>query len=67
MALPQRKAVFTNGSTGHAGRVLAALGVTDQFEAVFDIRIANYLPKPCPEPYHAVLAALGTARPGSAS
>lgn len=60
-ALPQRKAVFTNGSTCHADRVLAALGVADQFEAVFDIRIADYLPKPRPEPYQAVLAALGAA------
>lgn len=60
-ALPQRKAVFTNGSSGHADRVLAALGIADQFEAIFDIRIANYLPKPYPAPYQAVLAALGTS------
>jgi putative hydrolase of the HAD superfamily len=59
VALPQRKAVFTNGSTGHAARVLDALGIADQFEAVYDIRIANYLPKPYPEPYRAVLAAIG--------
>lgn len=58
-ALPQRKAVFTNGSACHAERVLAALGVADQFERVCDIRIANYLPKPYPEPYQAVLATLG--------
>ena len=58
-ALPQHKAVFTNGSTCHAGRVLAALGIADQFASVFDIRVADYLPKPYPEPYHAVLAALG--------
>jgi putative hydrolase of the HAD superfamily len=58
-ALPQRKAVFTNGSTCHADRVLAALGIADQFETVFDIRIADYLPKPYPQPYQAVLAALG--------
>ena len=60
-ALPQRKAVFTNGSTCHADRVMAALGIADQFEAVFDIRVAAYRPKPYPEPYHAVLAALGIA------
>ncbi|MCM2265678.1 MAG: pyrimidine 5'-nucleotidase [Desulfuromonadales bacterium] len=58
-ALPQRKAVFTNGSTCHADRVLGALGIADQFEQVFDIRIADYLPKPYPQPYQAVLAALG--------
>jgi putative hydrolase of the HAD superfamily len=62
-ALPQHKAVFTNGSTCHADRVLSALGIADQFASVFDIRVADYLPKPYPEPYHAVLAALDvTAR-----
>lgn len=60
-ALPQRKAVFTNGSTCHAERVLGALGIADQFETIYDIRVANYLPKPYPQPYHAVLAAVGAA------
>jgi len=59
-SLPQRKAVFTNGSLCHADRVLAALGIEDMFERVYDIRIAAYQPKPYPEPYHAVLAELGT-------
>ncbi len=57
--LSQRKVVFTNGSRGHAERVLAALGVADQFEAIFDVRIAAYRPKPFPEPYHKVIARLG--------
>jgi len=60
-ALPQRKAVFTNGSSCHAERVLTALGIADQFETVFDIRVADYLPKPYPQPYQAVLAALDVA------
>jgi putative hydrolase of the HAD superfamily len=60
-ALPQRKAVFTNGSACHAERVMNALGIADQFESIFDIRVAGYRPKPYPEPYHAVLAALGIA------
>jgi putative hydrolase of the HAD superfamily len=64
VALPQRKAVFTNGSTCHAERVLEALGIADQFETVYDIRVANYLPKPYPEPYHAVLAAIGAPAGG---
>jgi len=58
--LPQRKAVFTNGSTCHASRVLAALGIEDMFEKVYDIRVASYQPKPYPEPYHAVLEELDT-------
>jgi putative hydrolase of the HAD superfamily len=59
--LPQRKAVFTNGSLCHATRVLTALGIADLFEKIYDIRIAAYQPKPFPEPYHAVLAELGTS------
>lgn len=57
--LPQRKVVFTNGSTCHADRVLAALAIEDMFEKVYDIRVAAYQPKPFPEPYHAVLSELG--------
>ncbi len=53
--LPQRKAVFTNGSVCHADRVLSALGIEDMFEKIYDIRVAAYQPKPYPEPYHAVL------------
>lgn len=60
-ALPQRKVVFTNGSACHADRVMAALGIADQFESIFDIRVAGYRPKPYPEPYRAVLDALGVA------
>ena len=58
--LPQRKAVFTNGSTCHAAQVLSALGIEDMFEKVYDIRVAAYQPKPYPEPYHAVLEELDT-------
>lgn len=57
-SLPQRKAVFTNGSSAHAERVLVALGIRQEFEAVFDIRTANYLPKPFLAPYEIILAQL---------
>jgi len=53
--------VFTNGSRQHAERVLAALGVADLFASIFDIRIADYRPKPNPEPYLGVLHSLGLA------
>jgi putative hydrolase of the HAD superfamily len=59
--LSQRRMVFTNGSICHANRVLSALGITDLFEEVFDIRVAGYQPKPFPEPYRAVLEVLGAA------
>ena len=57
-ALPLRRAIFTNGSRGHAERVLSCLGLADLFEAIFDIRVAAYQPKPFPAPYHEVCAAL---------
>jgi len=60
-ALPQRKVVFTNGSADHAERVLAALGIRQAFEAVFDIRVASYLPKPFLAPYEQILARLAVA------
>lgn len=53
--------VFTNGSRGHAERVLAALGLIDVFEDIFDIRMADYQPKPCPDPYRSVLRKLGVS------
>ncbi len=53
-----RKAVFTNGSRGHAERVISALGLEGVFEQIFDVRVAGYLPKPQQEPYLEVLRLL---------
>lgn len=50
-ALPGRKLILTNGSTDHAGKVLARLGIGDHFEAVFDIIAAELEPKPAPATY----------------
>ena len=49
--LPGRKLIFTNGTLGHANRVLEKLGVTHHFEAVFDIVDSDYIPKPDRTPY----------------
>src|SRR3984885_6570337 len=49
--LPGRKLILTNGSTDHAGKVLARLGIAGHFEAVFDIIAAELEPKPAPPPY----------------
>lgn len=57
-ALPGRKLVFTNGDAAYAGRVLAKLGLGDSFEAIHDIRACGYAPKPNPESYAAMCAAL---------
>lgn len=50
--------IFTNGSRCHVDRVVAALGLDGLFCDVFDIRIADYLPKPNPGPYQQVLEKL---------
>ncbi|MFT4255314.1 MAG: pyrimidine 5'-nucleotidase [Caulobacter sp.] len=45
-ALPGRRLVFTNGSLGHAERVLGHLGLRDLFSDLFAIETADYIPKP---------------------
>jgi putative hydrolase of the HAD superfamily len=49
--LPGRRLVFTNGDARHAQRVLDKLELADQFEAIFHIAAADYLPKPAPETF----------------
>lgn len=49
--LPGRKIIFTNGTERHALNVLERLGLTRHFEGIFDIRAADYLPKPNAETY----------------
>ncbi len=50
--------VFTNGSRCHVDRVVTALGLDGIFADIFDIRIADYQPKPNPDPYRQVLQKL---------
>ena len=50
--IPGRRLVFTNGSARHAENVLGHLGLADYFDAIFDIKAANYIPKPAAETYH---------------
>ena len=57
--LPGRKLVFTNGSVRHAERVMRALGIDHHFGGIFDIVAADFVPKPDPAPYDAMLKAHG--------
>src|SRR5256884_3859266 len=59
--LPGRKLILTNGSTDHAGAVLARLGFADHFEAVFDIIAAELEPKPAPQTYQKFLGDHGVS------
>ena len=50
-SLPGRKLIYTNSAREHAELVLERLGIRSVFEGVFDIKAANYVPKPAEEPY----------------
>lgn len=51
-----RKIVFTNSAREHAQRILSHLGIAHLFEDIYDIRAADYVSKPHPAPYAALLA-----------
>ena len=54
-ALPGRRYIFTNGCRDHAARILERLGMTDLFDAVWDIRTIAFAPKPKAEAYASVV------------
>lgn len=54
--LPGRRLVFTNAGEKYAHKVLAALELDDLFEDVFHIEAAQFIPKPQPEPFAAIIA-----------
>ncbi|RME63805.1 MAG: pyrimidine 5'-nucleotidase [Alphaproteobacteria bacterium] len=58
-ALPGRKIIYTNGTARHGERVLARLGIGDQFADIYDIAAADYVPKPAPAALAALVARMG--------
>lgn len=54
--LPGRRIVYTNGSAGHAERVIARLGVGHHFDAIHDIEAADFRPKPFLDAYQGLVA-----------
>lgn len=56
-ALPGRKLIFTNADAPYARRVLAARGLDDLFDGMFDIHCMEHRPKPKPESYDSFCAA----------
>lgn len=59
MALPGRRLIFTNGDQPYAERVLAALGLEQCFEGMWDVVAMDYKPKPEPSAYHGLIEAFG--------
>jgi putative hydrolase of the HAD superfamily len=58
-ALPGKKLVFTNGSHGHAERVVKKLGLEGLFDDYFDIVAAAFQPKPQRAAFDLLLARHG--------
>lgn len=57
-ALPAELYVATNSLAAYAENVLAALGIREHFRAVLGIELMNWRPKPEPEAYASLLAAV---------
>jgi len=53
--LPGRKFILTNGTLHHADAVMRRLGIKEHFDDVFDIRAAEFEPKPRPVVYERFL------------
>ncbi|HTK36715.1 MAG TPA: pyrimidine 5'-nucleotidase [Caulobacteraceae bacterium] len=64
--LPGRRLVFTNAGGAYAEKVLERLGVADQFEDVFHIEAADYIPKPQVRTFERMMARHGVAARTSA-
>jgi len=60
-ALPGRRFVFTNGSRGHAARVVARLGAEGLFDDLFAIEDMAFEPKPSPASFRRLLDRHGFA------
>ena len=59
--LPGAKYVFTNGTRAHAEAVLERLGAAHTMSGIFDIETADFVPKPDPQSYVALVGHLGIA------
>ena len=54
-SLNGEKFIFTNANKKHAGIILDKLQIADLFAGIFDIKMANYIPKPEIEPYEKLI------------
>ncbi len=64
--LPGRRFIFTNGSVDHAEKTLARIGLSGLFDDIFDVRAADFTPKPHLFAYQKFLAATGVHAPRAA-
>ncbi len=50
-----RKIIYTNANKKHAVDVLARIDLSNFFDEIFDIKMANYIPKPELKPYEQLI------------
>ena len=50
-----RKIIFSNANKDHIDQILNRLNLTDMFDDIFDIKSANYIPKPEIKPYRDII------------
>ncbi len=53
--LDGRKIIYTNANKKHALDVLERIGLSNFFDEIFDIKMANYIPKPELKPYEQII------------
>ena len=53
--LEGRKIIYTNANRQHADEILERLNLTHIFKEIFDIKNANYIPKPEITPYQQII------------
>ncbi len=53
--LEGRKIIYTNANKKHAIDVLERINLTNFFDEIFDIKMANYIPKPEIKPYQQII------------
>ncbi|MEN4010976.1 MAG: pyrimidine 5'-nucleotidase [Chloroflexota bacterium] len=63
LALPIRKAIFTNGDRAHAQRVIGALGLADCFDQIIDVVDVSPYCKPMVEAFRLAFEKLGVQDP----
>ena len=53
--LEGRKIIYTNANKQHVDDVLKRIDLTNYFDEIFDIKMANYIPKPELKPYEQII------------
>ena len=51
LKLDGRKIIYTNANRNHANEIIKRLNIENIFDNIFDIKDANYIPKPDIKPY----------------